>query len=332
LGEILPYYTENFVVYAKDVIDGPLGFTFNNTSAEKTPDPTDRGEGPEGPPDESVPLNIAQQDDTGPIAGTATIGPPTGIITGPEAAEPGTAEQGIIPPEDPLAKDDPLNKSLPDVTKERWAAYRKEQMAEEQRRLEAYTQNGSIHQDGQNPQIPKFGPPIEGNIPAAGGRFPIIYTGMSTATENVERDREARELLNVVLERQDFCGVCEKALPAGAHNLEVRERHYKEHRDIIMEARRNALGNFATVAQGSVPDVFYCEYCGKTPAEFEKENGGQKHGPTCASKVVFNDVPQFCQYCRLNFWDNSMTNETVGTHVQNCANNRRGMFKYHLFK
>lgn len=318
-------------MYAKDVIDGPLGPTFNSTSAEKTPDPTDRGEEPEGPLDESVPLDTAQQDDTGLITGTVTIESPTGVITRPETTESGTTEQGIIPAVDLPAEDDPLSKRLPDATKERWAAYRKEQMVEEQRRLEAYTQNESIHQDGQNPRIPKFGPPIEGNIPAAGVRFPIIYTGMSTATENVERDREARELLNVVLERQDFCGVCEKTLPAGAHNFEVRKRHYQEHRDIIREAQRNAFGNFATVAQGLVPDVSYCEYCGKTPAEFEKENSGQKHGPTCASKAAFNDIPQFCQYCRLNFWDNSMMNETIGTHVQNCAYDRRGMLKYHLF-
>jgi hypothetical protein len=228
------------------------------------------------------------------------------------------------------AGNDPLSRILPDATQERWATYRNEQIAEEQRRVEAYTRNWSIFQDGHNPQIPKFGPPVEGNIPVAGGRFPTIYTGMSTATENVERDREARELLNVALERQDFCGVCEKALPAGAHNLEARERHYREHRDMIREAQRNALGNFATVAQGSIREVFYCEYCGKTPAEFEKENNGQKHGPTCAYKATFNDVPQYCQYCRLNFWDSDMASETVRTHVHNCANNRRGMPQCHL--
>jgi hypothetical protein len=322
------------VVYARNVIDGPLGTTFNHTPARRTPEIL-VGEEAEGLPNEGIPPDTTEQEETGlttgPIlTGLAPTGPPTGtIITGAETGTE-TAEPGIIPPGGTPAGSDPLSGSLPDVTRERWDTWRKEQAAEEQRRLEAYTQNESIFQNGRDHRIPKFGPAAEGNIPVAGGSFPTIYTGMNTATENVERDRDARALLNIVLERQDFCGVCEEALPAGAHNLGARERHYQEHRDIISEARRNAIGNFATIAQGSVQEVFYCEYCGKTPSEFEKENKGQKHGPACAYRVTFNDVPQYCQYCRLNFWKNDMTDETVRTHLQNCANNRRGMSSYHI--
>jgi hypothetical protein len=170
-----------------------------------------------------------------------------------------------------------------------------------------------------------FGPAFEGNIPVVGSMVPTIFTAMSTPTENVERDRELEALRKIVLQRLDYCGICRMPLPVGPHNLEERERHFQNHRDIEAEARRNALSNFTTVSHVSVQEVFYCKYCGKTPAEFERDNNGMKHGPSCALRATFHDVPQYCQYCRLNFWDNDITNETVRSHVENCAKIRRGM-------
>jgi hypothetical protein len=291
----------SFLGYATDFIQGPMEPTSNLTAARRTPNPLE-GEDEQPPEEGTVP-----------------------IITEPVTTQPRTTLLGNTPTEN-----SPIDGNLLLTTEETYSTWRQKQDAAEQLRLEAYTGNQSIHQPGQDPQIPQFGPAFEGNIPVAGRSFPTIFTGMSTPTENVERDREARDLLNIVLERQDFCGVCQTALPARAHNAEERERHYQEHRNIETEARRNALGSFATVAQGPVREVFYCEYCGKTPAEFERENNREKHGSACANKATFNDVPQYCQYCRLNFWDNDMTNETVKGHVQNCANNRRGMSNFHL--
>lgn len=342
--------TNRFKGYAKELIDGPLGPTYNGVAPPSTPPPEQMEEvSLKTPPllDDPPPLAHA----TGPVQEPPTqplIDPPTRpetdleietgaqpvpVIptpiespTGPQTGEEFRGHSFNPAGNDPLSRESGGNSGL-----ESYQEYRKRQAAIEQRRVEAYSQDESIYKDGQCPQIPMFGPAFEGNIPVAGSTVPTIFTAMSTPTENVERDRELEALQKIVLQRLDYCGICRMALPAGSHNLEERECHFQKHRGIEAEARRNALGNFATVSHVSVQEVLYCEYCGKTPAEFEKDNNGMKHGPSCALRTTFHDVPQHCQYCRLNFWDNDMTNETVRSHVENCAKIRHGILIFQFY-
>jgi hypothetical protein len=238
-----------------------------------------------------------------------------------------TIGPGITP-----AVEDPLRVNfLTKAASDSYREYRKKEADMEQKRVEAYTHNGSIFQDGEALEIPQFGPPFEGSIAVPGGTTPIIFTAMTTPTENVDRDKKLEALERIVLERLEYCGVCQEALPIGPHNLEVRKRHFQDHKDIEDEYKRNIIGSFSTVAQLTVREAFYCEYCGKSTAEFERDTRELKHGPSCAPKAAFNDVPQYCQYCRLNFWNNNMTNQTVLSHVRNCANIRRGELACYLF-
>ncbi len=270
-------------------------------------------ESPKGP-------EIGPEKETGSGPGPA-VSPPTG---------PSGTGLGTTP-----ARTDPLSREVTVISSEGYREYRNEQAVQDFRRIESYSENESIYEsifgDEEFPEIPMFGPALEGYIPGAGPNFPVVYTSVSTPTENVHRDRELEDLRRIVLERLDYCNICQRSLPAGDHNLDQRERHFQKHRDLEAEDRRNIVGTSDTPTQVSNQDVFYCEYCGRTPAEFEKDNEGKKHGPSCAQRAIFHDVPKYCQYCRLNFWDNDMTKETFRNHVQTCANDRRGMSTFHFY-
>lgn len=212
-------------------------------------------------------------------------------------------------------------------TQSAWKRYQEKQFEQEQLRVEAYTESHSVFRRGSNPEIPLYGPPSEKSL-LAGPRFPTLYTNTLTATDAAEMQTALRKCSNVVLDRQDFCPICKIALDAGPHNQEVRERHFQEHRDALKENRGKTTSNFSAVVRSYAPEAFYCEFCGKSQHQWEKDNKteGAIHGPSCSSKAQFNSIPQFCQYCGLNFWTEGLTPETTKTHLQNCADLRTGMF------
>jgi hypothetical protein len=135
---------------------------------------------------------------------------------------------------------------------------------------------------------------------------------------------------NVILERLDFCPICQISLEAGPHNQQAREEHFEDHRQALKDVQKNALGNFGTVARDEVHEVFYCEVCGKTAAQWEQEKK-EEHGPSCAKNALFQKTPQFCHYCGLNFWIYSLPAAAVRSHTKNCADLRCGKFSFYLF-
>jgi hypothetical protein len=102
---------------------------------------------------------------------------------------------------------------------------------QEQLRINAYVNNLSIYgRMPSNPEILVFGPPFEDNIPA-GSRFPQLFLNTLTATDSALVKMLSKHQ-NVILERQDFCPICQISLEGGPHNQKAMEDHFQDHREL----------------------------------------------------------------------------------------------------
>jgi hypothetical protein len=190
----------------------------------------------------------------------------------------------------------------------------KEQDQQAQLRREAYTQTPSIFRDPV-PQVSIYGAVQEPTI-RAGSSVPEVYTTNLTSTAVQKLAEENRKLQNLALDREQPCNICYAALPAGPHNEEARRVHLRTHADVL------GLGPSATdKTDGSGPEVFYCEICGKTDAQYKEDGGVGEHGEECGKKGKFNEFPLFCQYCGVSF--EQLDPEAAKKHEANCATGRR---------
>lgn len=201
---------------------------------------------------------------------------------------------------------------------ERWMRQHDKQYSQMQARRDAYVRDPSIYRGSNNPQISMFGRTRESDITVGPGG-PSLFINPMTPSEASRLRDQIRTLQNIVTDRQEICQICNEPLPLGRHNETARHQHLETHRQAIRDAQNTPY---------DTGEVFYCDICGSSTSDIERENPGQgaTHARTCGKKDKYHSISHFCQYCGLDIWSVGLTSNVLTSHVRNCALHRRGMY------
>jgi hypothetical protein len=200
----------------------------------------------------------------------------------------------------------------------RWTQQYGRQYSQMQARHDAYVRDSSIYRGPNTQQISIFGRSRELDI-AVGPGDTTLFTNLVTPSEAARLRDQNRALQNMVVARQEVCQTCNVPLPAGRYNNAARRKHLEAHIQVIRNAQNSSH---------DVGEIFYCEICGSSTVDIERENQGQgaTHARTCGKKDKYHSIPHFCQYCGLDIWSDGLTPDVSTSHIGNCALHRRGMY------